>query len=97
MNHIPLRNIPAQKCDVILAGQNCQLRVWQKHNGLYLDLLKNHMAIALGVLCRDRVWLIRESCRGFNGDLFFEDTLGKSDPNYQGLDGRFRLLYKVSS
>lgn len=97
MRKIPLRAVPAQACSVVLDGQNCQVSVYQKSTGVYLDLQVNHVPVAMAVLCHDRVWLIRETYSGFVGDLTFVDTQGRDDPVYTGLGGRFLLMYREST
>lgn len=97
MRQIPLRAVPAQACSVVLGGQNCQVSVYQKSTGLYLDLQVNHEPVAMAVLCHDRVWLIRETYSGFVGDLTFVDTHGRDDPVYIGLGSRFQLMYREST
>ncbi|MCG2596556.1 MULTISPECIES: phage baseplate plug family protein [Burkholderiales] len=97
MRQIPLRAVPAQACNVVLGGQNCQVSVYQKSTGVYLDLQVNHEPIAMAVLCHDRVWLIREAYSGFVGDLAFVDTQGRDDPVYAGFAGQFQLMYREST
>lgn len=97
MRRIPLRPIPAQTCSVVLGGQNCQLAVYQKSTGLFVDVQVNHQPIAMAVLCRDRVRLVRESYTAFVGDLSFVDTQGRDDPGYAGLGSRFQLMYIETS
>ncbi|MFM9934198.1 phage baseplate plug family protein [Achromobacter xylosoxidans] len=97
MRKIPLRAVPAQTCCVVLGGQNCQVSVYQKSTGVYLDLQVNHEPVAMAVLCHDRVWLIRETYSGFVGDLTFVDTQGRDDPVYKGFGGRFQLMYREST
>lgn len=97
MRKIPLRAVPAQACSVVLGGQNCQVSVYQKSTGVYLDLQVNHEPVAIAVLCHDRVWLIRETYSGFVGDLTFVDTQGRDDPVYKGFGGRFQLMYREST
>lgn len=97
MRKIPLRAVPAQACSVVLGGQNCQISVYQKSTGVYLDLQVNHEPVAMAVLCHDRVWLIRETYSGFVGDLIFVDTQGLDDPACTGLGDRFQLLYREST
>lgn len=93
MRKIPLRPEPSQSCSVVLGGQNCQISVYQKEQGLFLDLMVNHAPIAMAVVCRDRVRLVREEYSTFVGDLVFVDSFGLSDPNYKGLGSRFILAY----
>lgn len=97
MRKIPLRAVPAQACSVVLGGQNCQVSVYQKSTGVYLDLRVNHQPVAMAVLCHDRVWLIRETYSGFVGDLTFVDTQGRDDPVYTGFGDRFQLMYREST
>lgn len=97
MRQIPLRPVPSQTCNVVLAGQNCQINVYQKEQGLFLDLLMNHTPIALAVICRDRVRLVREDYSDFAGDLTFIDAYGLSDPSSEGLGTRFMLTYLEAS
>lgn len=97
MRKIPLRAVPAQTCSVVLSGQNCQVSVYQKSTGVYLDLQVNHEPVAMAVLCHDRVWLIRAAYSGFVGDLTFVDTQGRDDPVYTGFGGRFQLMYRENT
>lgn len=93
MNIIPLRAIPSQRMSVLLDGQNCQINVYQKSTGLFLDLYVNNSPVALTVLCRDRNRLVRFAYRGFVGDLAFIDTQGRQDPEHSGLGDRYLLAY----
>lgn len=91
---IPLTAVPAQRFSVVLAGQNCQIAVYQKTTGLYLDLLVSNTPIIQAQLCRDRVPMAALAYLGFIGELWFADTEGVSDPDYTGLGARFRLVYE---
>ncbi|OZI39038.1 hypothetical protein CEG14_05745 [Bordetella genomosp. 1] len=97
MRQIPLRAVPAQTCSVVLGGQNCQVAVYQKSTGVFLDLQVNHQPLALAVLCRDRVRVVRERYSPFVGDIAFVDTQGREDPEYAGFGGRFQLMYLEES
>ncbi|ACR29226.1 phage baseplate plug family protein [Burkholderia glumae] len=97
MQIIPLSAVPSQKLSVMLAQQNCQIAVYQTTTGLYLDLSINNAALRTGVLCRDRVLLVRFAYLGFVGDLAFFDTQGVDDPDYTGLGARFQLVYLEAS
>ncbi|WP_027815228.1 phage baseplate plug family protein [Paraburkholderia bannensis] len=94
---IPLPAKPWPKLSVLLAGQNCQISVYQKTTGLYLDLSVNNAPIKTGIICRDRVKLIRHAYLGFTGDLAFFDTQGVTDPTYTGLGSRYQLVYLEAS
>lgn len=90
---IPLSAVPSQIVTTLLGAQQCRIAVYQKRTGLFLDLFVNDQAIALGILCRDRVWLIRDAYFGFSGDLAFIDTQGVADPDYTGLADRYQLVW----
>ncbi|CAG9259677.1 hypothetical protein WT27_23625 [Burkholderia territorii] len=90
---LPITAKPAQNFSVLLAGQNCQISVYQKTTGMYLDLSVNNAPIKSGIACRDRVLLIRHAYLGFVGDLTFFDTQGVADPEYTGLGTRWQLVY----
>lgn len=92
---IPLQAVPSQILAVQLGQQACLISVYQKRTGLFLDLTINNAPVITGVLCRDRVWIVRNAYLGFVGDLTFADTQGVSDPDYTGLAGRFQLLWCV--
>jgi len=94
---IPLTATPSQTLSVLLAGQNCQIAVYQKTTGLYLDLSINDSPLKVGILCHDRVELIRHAYLGFAGDLAFFDTQGTDDPQYSGLGARWQLVYLEAS
>lgn len=90
---IPLRPLASQFFDVTLGGQACTVAVYQKSTGLYLDLTVANVVRMTGVLCRNRVRLVRQAYLGFVGDLAFIDTQGAQDPDYAGLGARFQLVY----
>lgn len=90
---IPLSPIPAQDCKVVLGGQNCHITVYQKPEGLFVNIDADGIDIALGIIARDTVNLIARGYAGFIGSLFFIDTQGVSDPTYNGLGLRFQLIY----
>lgn len=94
---VPVSATPSQSLSALLAGQNCQINVYQKTTGLYLDLAINNAPIKSGMLCLDRVLLIRHPYLGFIGDLAFFDMQGTSDPTYEGLGGRYRFTYIEAS
>lgn len=93
MQEIPLQPIPAQTFKVVLAGQNCTLNIYQKSQGLFLDLNVDGVDIVQGVIARNAVKLNCREYEPFVGNLIFIDTQGSSDPEYTGLDSRFGLVY----
>ena len=93
MKIIPLQAVPSQSLSVLLSGQNCQINVYQKSTGLFIDLFLNNVPMVRTVICRDRVRLVREVYHGFVGDLSFVDTQGLADPVSTGLGAKFVLVY----
>jgi hypothetical protein len=93
MLNIPLSPIPSQTLHVMLASQNCKINVYQKTTGLFFDLYVNDVPIIIGMICRDRVKLVRFDYLGFVGDLAFFDIQGLTDPNHAGFGSRYWLIY----
>lgn len=96
---IPLSAIPSQIVRAGLPTQQATITVYQKAPGLFLDLAVNDAPIITGVVCLDRVYIVRDAYLGFDGDLAFIDTMGitdaslRRDPDYTGLGGRFLLAW----
>lgn len=98
MKTVPLAPIPSNQVNITLDGQPCQINVYQKYTGLYLDLFLNGVAISTTVRCLNQSTLIADrQYLGFVGDLMFWDTQGDTDPAYTGLGpegtGRYQLIY----
>lgn len=93
MNFIPLQPFPSQTLNVSLAGQACTIAIYQKTTGVFLDLTVAGVSRVSGVLCHDRVRLVRQAYLGFVGDLSFIDTQGSDDPQYTGMGSRWVLAY----
>lgn len=94
---IPLSATPSKDYSVLLGGQNCQIKVYQKTTGLYFDISVNDVPLVQGTICRDRVKLVRHAYLGFIGDFAFFDTQGTSDPVSTGLGSRYQLAYLEAS
>lgn len=90
---VPLQPIPAQVTKVILGGQNCQINIYQKPQGVFVDITADDVDIIVGTIARDIAPLVSREYTGFIGNLFFIDTQGNSDPEYSGLGLRFSLVY----
>lgn len=97
MQFIPITSIPAQTFTIVLAGQNCSIEVYQKSTGMFLDLSLSGTPLLTGLLCQDRVRLVRQTHLGFVGDLAFMDTQGFDDPEFAGLGSRWVLMYLEAS
>lgn len=94
---VPLDAVPSQTLTTNLSNQPCQISVYQKQSGLYLDLYVNNVLIIGGVLCLNRNRIVRDLYLGFAGDLAFLDNQGNSDPVFTGLGDRFTLMYILPS
>ena len=93
MQQIPIRDVPNQQVQVSLAGQQCQIHLYQLSTGFFCDLLVSNEQIVAGIICQDRNRVVRDIYLGFIGDLCFMDTQGTSDPVSPGLNSRFMLVY----
>lgn len=93
MQTVPLQPIPSQASKVVLGGQNCQISIYQKPQGIFVDISADDVEIASGTIARDTVPLVSREYSGFIGNLLFIDTQGSSDPSYDGLGSRFFLVY----
>lgn len=95
---VPLQAVPNQTLTVALDGQNCDLNVYQKNTGLFIDVLLSGIPVILDVKCNNADRIVRDAYLGFIGDFSFFDTqpdpvTGGADPDYTGLGGRFQLVY----
>ena len=93
MQEIPIQPVPSQITKVVLGAQNCQILIYQKPQGMFVDINVNGSDIVTGVIARDAVPLVCRDYVGFSGNILFIDTQGKDDPNYEGFGTRFSLVY----
>ena len=94
MEIVPLQSVPSQTVSVVLGNQSCQINVYQKQYGLFLDLYANNVLIIGGQLCLNLTRIVRDLYLGFSGDLAFVDTSSdESDPYYTGLGTQYQLVY----
>lgn len=95
---VPLQQTAAQNFTISLNSQSCQIAVYQKTNGLFMDLAINNItSIVFGEICQNLNRIVRYPYIGFLGDFIFYDTQGVSDPEYTGLGTRYQLLYLFPS
>ena len=97
MLNVPIKSAPSQNLQTVLAGQQIALSIYTLSTGLYMDVQKNNVPVATGVICHDRNKIVRAAYTGFIGDFIFVDTQGKDDPVYSGLGSRFLLTYLEAS
>ena len=93
MQEIPIQKIPSQLVRCVLGGQDVQLTIYQKTQGVFVDVNSNSSPIVNGVISRDAVPLVCIAYTGFIGNIVWVDTQGGSDPDYTGFGDRFRLIY----
>ena len=93
MQSVPLQPVPSQSTKVVLGGQNCQILIYQKPQGCFVDINADGVDIVVGIIGRDAVPLVCREYTGFIGNLLFIDSQGSSDPSYEGLGARFDLVY----
>lgn len=101
MKTIPLTAAPSQTLSVVLAGQSCQIKVYQlspeSSPPLYMDLSVAGASIVRTRIARDRGRVLLDAgYQGFIGDFIWIDTQGTSDPRYAGLGTRWQLIYLES-
>jgi len=95
---IPIVDTDSQTLNVQLAEQSVKLNLYQTAGqGFYCDVYVNDAIIIGGVLCEDRNKIVRDTYRGFVGDLMFVDEQGTSDPSSPGLGTRYLLYYLEAS
>jgi hypothetical protein len=90
---IPLTATPAQSMTVLLGGQQTQISLYTKGDGLFCDVSVNNAPIVQARACHDRLKIVRYGYLGFVGDLCFIDTQGNKSPKYSGLGTRYILVY----
>ena len=93
MQTVPLQPVPSQITKVVLGAQNCQILIYQKPQGMFVDINVNGADVVTGVIARDAVPLVSREYAGFSGNLLFIDSQGSADPSYDGLGDRFALVY----
>lgn len=94
---VPLKAIPAQTTQIVLAGQSCVIEVNQLEYGLFLNLYVNNQLIVASVICQNLNRIVRSAYLGLSGDLVFWDAQGAADPVYTGIGSRFFLLYLTAA
>lgn len=90
---VPLRPVPRQTVQIVLADQSCEISVYQQDYGLYVDLSVSNALVIGGVIALNMTRIVRDAYLGFAGDLIFQDVEDDADPVYTGLGTRFLLNY----
>jgi hypothetical protein len=93
MQQIPLQAVPNQQVQTTLDTQDCQIAVYQKSQGLFVDLNVGGTDISVGILALNGIPICPFNYAAFSGYLIFIDTQGDNDPTYDGLGNRYQLIY----
>lgn len=97
MLEIPLQSAPSQLTKIVLDEQNFQIYIYQKDQGLFVDVNVNGTDIVSGIIALDAVPIICREYENVSGNLLFVDTQGNSDPEYTGLGTRYALVYLTAA
>lgn len=97
MQQIPVQPVPSQQLSAVLAGQNCQIAIYQKGGRMFVDINSNGVDVSTAVLAYDAVALNPRNYADFSGNLMLIDTQGSDDPSYLGLGSRFVLIYLTAA
>ena len=93
MQRIPLSNNPNQQFSIVLNDQNCVITLRQIAQQVYASLSVDQEVVFETMACRDRMPLPIFSTTKFSGRLMFIDIRGRENPNYEGFNDRFVLVY----
>ena len=91
---IPVDAIPWQEFSIVLNDYKCLISLRQVAENIYCDLTVDDIEICKGAICEDHSAINQYPSRYFDGVLYFVDTKGKENPQYQGLGDRWILLYE---
>ncbi|MDI2112085.1 phage baseplate plug family protein [Commensalibacter nepenthis] len=95
MKIISLNAIEAQEFSSNFGGTMYSFRLMDKGNaGVFMDIYDGVEPVLTGILCLDRVRLVRSAYLNFPGDLMFVDQEGFNHPVYTGFGTRY-LLYAL--
>lgn len=90
---IPLKGVPSQSINVILAGQPCIIDIRLIGDRQYLSLSVNGDVICQNELIVNRSAIVRAAYTGFIGDLAAIDTQGDEAPQFTGWGTRWLLAF----
>ena len=93
ITYLPIKPEPSQRFSIVLDGQNCTIELYQRFDHLYVDLYVDDTPVTQGLVCLDHVAIPQLSTNLFKGLLFFLDSLGFEDPQWEGLGDRYKLIY----
>jgi hypothetical protein len=90
---IPVKPIPSQAVNVLLAGQSCTIELRLMGGRQYFSLSVNGTVICRNVLMVNLSRIVRAAYTGFIGDFAVIDTQGDAPPEYTGWGARWLLAF----
>lgn len=90
---VPLKPVPSQAVNAVLAGQPCTLELREIGGRQYLGLSISGKVICRNVLIVNRSAIVRAKYTGFIGELAAIDTQGDDAPVYTGWGTRWLLAF----
>ena len=90
---IPVQDVPNQRFNIELDGQECEIHIYLRYRYMYMDLIVDDKVLFQGQICLNNVDLVQYNHLGFKGQLKFVDTQGNDDPYYSGFGERWFLAY----
>jgi hypothetical protein len=93
MRVIPIKPVPNQNFTVVLDQDICKINIYVRGEHLYFDLTVGDLSITRSTICLNIVPLVKQEYLGFTGNFIFVDMHGKTDPVYQELGIRYKLIY----
>lgn len=94
MQIISLAKVDNQFFTIPFQNEDYQFRLKDTlTTGVFLDVYRFNVPLIMGILCIDRVHLIRSKYKEFPGDLMFIDDHGFDNPQFTYFGDRFQLAY----
>ena len=90
---INIEPLPSQVFYVLLGGQNCTIKLYQRLGHMYIDLYVSETPICQGAICTFWENVLQFHNPAFVGSLRWLDLDGKSRPLYGGIGSRYLLIY----
>lgn len=90
---IPVQATPNQTFSCLLDNVQAQISLSTTDDGVFADVVYGGVAVASGRLCLDRTDINPARYRGLPQFLGFADLQGQTDPQWQGFNTRYLLLY----
>lgn len=92
---IPLAKTPNQKVTFSLSGKNISVELNWRLNMLFASVSVNRVDVVNNRPCLNEEPIIRESYRGFPGEMWFSDLQGKENPDWRHLGERHVLRVAI--